>query len=105
MRQEAQKQKSEILKSAADAREKILSEARLRAGEESERIIAAARASAQSESEAIIRDARHQVALLSIAISEKLLRSKLEDSQAQTVLAERLLSEMERKNDGMNKEA
>lgn len=105
VRQDAQKQKAEILKSAADAREKILSEARLRAGEESERIIAAARASAQSESEAIIRDARHQVALLSIAISEKLLRSKLEDSQAQTVLAERLLSEMERKNDGMNKEA
>ena len=105
VRQDAQRQKAEILKSAADAREKILSEARLRAGEESERIIAAARASAQSESEAIIRDARHQVALLSIAISEKLLRSKLEDSQAQTVLAERLLSEMERKNDGMNKEA
>ena len=95
VRQEAQKQKSEILKSAADAREKILAEARQRAGEEGERIVAAARLSARNESEAIIREARHQVARLAIAVSERLLRGRLEDIQEQTALAERLLSEIE----------
>lgn len=99
VRQEAEKQKAEILRTAADTREKILSEARKRAEEESERIIAAAKANAETEREAILRDARHQVALLSIAISEKLLRGKLEDEQSQTSLAEKLLAEMEYKTD------
>ena len=98
VRQDAQKQKSEILKSAADAREKILAEARQRAGEEGERIVAAARLSAQNESEAIIREARHQVAQLAIAVSERLLRGRLENTQEQTALAERLLSEIEQSN-------
>ncbi|HIZ86324.1 MAG TPA: F0F1 ATP synthase subunit B [Candidatus Coprenecus stercoravium] len=106
VRQDAYKQKSDILKSAADAREKILAEARQRAGEEGERIIAAARLSARNESEAILREARHQVAMLSVAVSEKILRGKLEDPQAQTALAEKLLSEMERgKAAADNKEA
>ncbi|HIZ86554.1 MAG TPA: F0F1 ATP synthase subunit B [Candidatus Coprenecus pullistercoris] len=105
VRQDAYKQKSEILKSASDAREKILAEARQRAGEEGERIIAAARLSARSESEAIIRDARHQVAMLSIAISEKLLRERLDNPKAQTELVEKLFSEMEQKKGDKDKEA
>lgn len=99
IRQDAEKQKAEILRTAAETREKILSEARKRAEEEGERIIAAAKTNAETEREAILRDARHQVALLSIAISEKLLRSKLEDEQSQTSLAERLLAEMDSNKD------
>lgn len=103
IKQEAEKQKAEILRTAADTREKILSEARKRAEEEGERIIAAAKANAETEKDAILRDARHQVALLSIAISEKLLRSKLDNEQSQTSLAERLLAEMD--NNKNRKEA
>ena len=95
VRKDAEVQKTEILKSAAETREKILDEARRRASEESERIISAAKASAEVEREAILRDARHQVALISIAISEKILRGKLEDRQSQTTLAEKLLAEMD----------
>lgn len=102
VREDAQKQKTEILKSAAEAREKILSEARQRAEEEGERIITAAKASARNESEAIIRDARHQVALLAISISEKIVRGRLEDTQAQTELAEKLLAEIDRKKEDYN---
>ena len=46
---------------------------------------------------AILQDARHQVALLSIAVTEKILRAKLDDEQAQTRLAEAMLDEMERR--------
>ena len=67
VRRDAEKQKTEILRSAVQTREQLIAEARRKAGEEGEKIIAAAKASAQLESDAIIRDARHQVALLSIA--------------------------------------
>ena len=50
-----------------------------------------------AEREAILQDARHQVALLSIAVTEKMLRAKLDDEQAQTRLAEAMLDEMERR--------
>ena len=107
VRRDAEKQKTEILRSAVQTREQLIAEARRtreqliaearrKAGEEGEKIIAAAKASAQLESDAIIRDARHQVALLSIAISERLLRERLSsDPQSQTALAERLLAEMD----------
>ncbi len=105
IRAEAERQKADILRSAAETREKILSEARARAEEQGERIIAAAKATAETEREAILRDARHQVALLSIAISEKLLRSRLDDEQSQTSLAEKLLEELDRKDTAPRKEA
>ena len=105
IRAEAERQKADILRSAAERREKILSEARARAEEQGERIIAAAKATAETEREAILRDARHQVALLSIAISEKLLRSRLDDEQSQTSLAEKLLEELDRKGTAPRKEA
>lgn len=73
-----------ILEKAARERTELLREA-------------AARAKAEAEREAILQDARHQVALLSIAVTEKMLRAKLDDEQAQTRLAEAMLDEMERR--------
>ena len=86
-----------MLREAAATREQLLREARRKADEEGERIVAAARAKAEAEREAILQDARHQVALLSIAVTEKMLRAKLDDEQAQTRLAEAMLDEMERR--------
>lgn len=90
-----------ILEEAARERTELLREAaarsRRKADEEGERIVAAARAKAEAEREAILQDARHQVALLSIAVTEKMLRAKLDDEQAQTRLAEAMLDEMERR--------
>ena len=103
VRRDAEKQKSEILRSAVQTREQLIAEARRKAGEEGEKIIAAAKAAARLESDAIIRDARHQVALLSIAVSEKLLRERFSDPQAQTALAERLLEEVDPDKDEKRK--
>lgn len=95
VREDAEKKKSEILRSAVSAREQLIAEARKKAGEEGEKIINAAKASASLEREAIIRDARHQVALLSIAVSERLLRERLSDRDNQTALAEKILAEID----------
>lgn len=63
------------------------------------RIVAAAREKAEGEREAILQDARHQVALLSIAITEKMLRERLDDEASQTRLAEKMLDEMESRSE------
>ena len=54
---------------------------------------------AEGEREAILQDARHQVALLSIAITEKMLRERLDDEASQTRLAEKMLDEMESRSE------
>lgn len=95
--EKAARERTELLREAAATREQLLREARRKADEEGERIVAAARAKAEAEREAILQDARHQVALLSIAVTEKILRAKLDDEQAQTRLAEAMLDEMERR--------
>lgn len=95
VREDAEKQKSEILRTAVSTREQLIAEARKKAGEEGEKIINAAKASANLEREAILREARHQVALLSIAVSERLLREKLADAGTQTALAEKILAEID----------
>lgn len=95
--EKAARERTELLREAAATREQLLREARRKADEEGERIVAAARAKAEAEREAILQDARHQVALLSIAVTEKMLRAKLDDEQAQTRLAEAMLDEMERR--------
>ena len=94
---EAGKQRVEILREASATREQILREARQKADEEGMRIVAAARNKAEAEREAILQDARHQVAMLSIAITEKMLRQKLDDKSSQTLLAEKMLDEMEQR--------
>ena len=70
-----------------------------RQDEEGARIVAAARDKAEGEREAILQDARHQVALLSIAITEKMLRERLDDEASQTRLAEKMLDEMESRSE------
>lgn len=95
VRAAAERERGRILREAAETRDALLAEARRRADEEGARIVAAAREKAEGEREAILQDARHQVALLSIAITEKMLRERLDDEASQTRLAEKMLDEME----------
>lgn len=99
VRAAAERERSRILREAAETRDALLAEARRRADEEGARIVAAAREKAEGEREAILQDARHQVALLSIAITEKMLRERLDDEASQTRLAEKMLDEMENRSE------
>ena len=92
---EAEQRQREILREASETREQIIREARRKAESEGRRIIAAAQEQASAERDAILQDARHQVAVLAVAVSEKMLRQKLADEASQTLLAERLLDEVE----------
>ena len=99
VRAAAERERGRILREAAETRDALLAEARRRADEEGPRIVAAAREKAEGEREAILQDARHQVALLSIAITEKMLRERLDDEASQTRLAEKMLDEMESRSE------
>lgn len=99
VRAAAECERGRILREAAETRDALLAEARRRADEEGARIVAAAREKAEGEREAILQDARHQVALLSIAITEKMLRERLDDEALQTRLAEKMLDEMESRSE------
>ena len=99
VRAAAERERGRILREAAETRDALLAEARRRADEEGARIVAAAREKAEGEREAILQDARHQVALLSIAITEKMLRERLDDEASQTRLAEKMLDEMESRSE------
>lgn len=94
MRMEAEAERSDILRTASEERERMMDEARKQAAAERARLVAEARAEAETEREAILRDARQQVALLAVAITEKMLRCELQDKSAQTALAEQLLDEI-----------
>lgn len=99
VRAAAERERGRILREAAETRDALLAEARRRADEEGARIVAAAREKAEGDREAILQDARHQVALLSIAITEKMLRERLDDEASQTRLAEKMLDEMESRSE------
>lgn len=91
----AEKQRSEVLREAGVVREQLLAEAREKAQVEGARIIADARKQGEVERQELLRDARRQVALLAVAVTEKMLRNQLSDTPSQTQLAERMLDELE----------
>ncbi|MBQ8807288.1 MAG: F0F1 ATP synthase subunit B [Bacteroidaceae bacterium] len=94
MIESAETKRGAILRNAAEERDRIIAEARSRAESESVRIITEAKRRAETERETILANARAEVATIAVAVSERLLRSKLNDTDSQTVLAGQLLDEI-----------
>lgn len=92
--QEARDKQVAILKEAANTREAIVEDARVKAREESARIISNAKAEIESQKQAAIAAIRQQVALLSVEVSEKVLRKKLDTDQAQMDYINLMLDEV-----------
>jgi F-type H+-transporting ATPase subunit b len=92
--QEARDKQVAILKEAANTREAIVEDARAKAREESARIISDAKAEIESQKQAAIAAIRQQVALLSVEVSEKVLRKKLDTDQAQMDYINLMLDEV-----------
>ena len=92
--QEARDKQVAILKEAANTREAIVEDARVKAREESARIISDAKAEIESQKQAAIAAIRQQVALLSVEVSDKELRKKLDTDQAQMDYINLMLDEV-----------
>lgn len=91
----ARKEQQAILDEAAQLRDKLVKDARLQALVEAEKVITEARTAIQYEKEEALKLIRAQVAVLSVQIAEKVVRTELNNATAQKQMMERLLDEIE----------
>ena len=91
---QAHEEQARILKSATETRDRIIREAQEKARLEGDRLMEEMKKQIETEKESAIRDIRRQVALLSVGVAEKVMRTKLADEKEQTELISRLVDEM-----------
>ena len=91
---QAHEEQARILKSATETRDRTIREAQETARLEGDRLMEEMKKQIETEKESAIRDIRRQVALLSVGIAEKVMRTKLADEKEQTELISRLVDEM-----------
>lgn len=96
--QEAREKQATILKEATETRDAIVEKAQETAKEESSRIINEAKAEIEAEKQAAISDLRKQVAVLSVEVSEKILRKKLDNDSVQMDYIDLVLKEVNSEN-------
>lgn len=87
-------EQAKLKKDAADERERIIELAREKAKEEAQKIIEEARSRIEEEKEAALRDMRREVAMLSIAIAEQVVRKELQSDREQKRLVDTLVEEI-----------
>ena len=91
---QAREEQNRILSEAAVTHDRIVKDAQDRAITEGQRLMAEVKKQIETEKESAIRDIRRQVAVLSVEIAEKIMRSKLVDTKEQNALIDRMLDEM-----------
>lgn len=90
---QAKDERDAILGEARKVRDKMIEEARMKANDESERIVESARERIENEKMAALIDLKNQVALLSLEMAEKVLRSELSQKDKHEELINKLLDE------------
>ena len=80
---EARENQAKILREAVVAKEQIISDARDKAAAETEMMISEAKKQIERERDEALNSIRTEVAKLSIAIAEKIVRKELEESDRQ----------------------
>lgn len=78
---------------AVQERDRMIAEAQNQARLEAQKIIEDARQKIGEERDAALRDVRREVALLSLAIAEKIVRENLSSDEKQKALADKMASE------------
>ena len=91
---EARAEHDRILKEAAAEREKMIAAAQEQARAEAGRIMEETRERIKEEKEAALRDIRREVAVLSVAIAEKVVRKELSTDIGQKEMVDRMLDEL-----------
>lgn len=92
--QEARQKQAQILKEATDTRDAIVAKAQEKAREEGNRLLSEAKTEIENEKQAALSEIRAQVALLSVKVAEKILRSELASGKKQMETIDKLLDEV-----------
>ena len=91
---EARAEQARILQEAAAQRDNMIAQAQEQAKEEAKKIIDEAKVRIQEEKEAALRDVRKEVAIMSVAIAEEVVRKELSTDKGQMELIDRMIKEM-----------
>ena len=98
MIEQTRRERQALLAEAEQTRRKIVDGAKDQAREEAEKIVSAARIEIAAEKESALRDVRKEVALLSVAVAEKILRRELDGDKALNAYVATLLDQAEKDN-------
>ncbi len=90
---EARAEHTKILQEAASKRDLMLAKAQEEARREAEKIMDEAKRRIAEEKEAALRDVRREVALISVAIAEQVVRKELSTEEGQMELIDKLIDE------------
>jgi F-type H+-transporting ATPase subunit b len=91
---QARTERDNMLKEARETKDAIIAEAKQKAQAEQDRILATAREQITNEKNAAISELKNQVAVLSIEIAEKILKSELSNDEKQKALVSNLMKDV-----------
>lgn len=92
-------EQARLMKEASQERERMMAKAAQDAREEAQKIMEEARVRINEEKEAALRDVRREVALLSLAVAEKVVRKELSTEEGRNELVDKLVDELSTVND------
>lgn len=91
---EAKAERETMLREAREIKEKIVSDAKEQAQAEGDKMIRLAQATIESEKKAAVADIKNQVAELSVAIAEKVIKEQFSDKAKQLKLVDSMLGDV-----------
>ena len=90
---ESRAEQNSILKEAAEARDNIIRQAKVRAQDEADKLLAEAKVQIEAEKESALSSIRSQMALISVNVAEKIIRKTLADDKEQQELVRKMVDE------------
>lgn len=91
---EARGERETMLKEAREIKDKMIADSKEQAKVEGDKMLKQAQAAIESEKKAAVADIKNQVAELSIAIAEKVLKEQLSNKDQQLKLVENMLGDV-----------
>jgi F-type H+-transporting ATPase subunit b len=92
--QEARLERDVILSKAHEASLKMIEDAKTESSRQGALLIESAKAVIETEKKAALTEVKNQVALLTLEVTEKLLRKKLGDDKAQVELVDQFIKDL-----------
>ncbi len=92
--QEARIERDTILRKAQEASAKMIEDAKTEAGKQGAIMIENAKAVIETEKKAALTEVKNQVAMLTLEVTEKLLRKNLTEDKAQSALVDEFIKDL-----------
>ncbi|MDA0194762.1 MAG: F0F1 ATP synthase subunit B [Bacteroidetes bacterium] len=91
---EARLEKDALLKEATHVANKIKDDARAETSKITDKMVAAAKATIETEKKAALTEIKNEVAMLSLAIAEKVIKKNLESDKSQKDLVQQFIKDL-----------